>query len=131
MIKEEITMASFNAYKTFQGWIITATENGQTRYLQSVRNGEYRFHRNSLYARPVTEKTASKYLSDLLGMPFQITARSEDKMARIIRDMMKKGWDKDEAFLIADRIFRQYESNVMGMSILTMVKRQPSKAECI
>ena len=123
-------MASFNAYKTFQGWIITATVNGKDMYLQKIRNGEYIFHRDPTYAKCVSDKTASKYLSDLLDMPFQITARSEAKMARVIREMMKKGWDKDEAFLIADRIFRQYESNVMGLSILTMVKRQPSKSEC-
>lgn len=45
--------------------------------------------------------------------------------------MMKKGWNNDEAILIAERIFRQYESNVMGLSILSMVKQQPTKAECI
>lgn len=122
-------MAAFNAYKSAQGWIITATVNGKTRYLQKVRNGEYTFHRDPTYAKCVSDSTASKYLSDLLEMPFQITARSEGKMARIIREMMKKGWSKDEAFLIADRIFRQYENNVMGLSILSMVKQQPSKSE--
>ena len=123
-------MATFNAYKTFQGWIVTATVDGKTRYLQKVYNGEYTFHRDPTYAKCISDSTASKYLSDLLDMPFRITPRSETKMSWIIREMMKKGWDKDEAFLIADRIFRQYESNVMGLSVLTMVKRQPSKAEC-
>ena len=124
-------MATFNAYRSAQGWIVTATVNGKDRYLYKVRNGEYTFHRDPTYAKAVTAKTASKYMSDLLEMPFQITERSEEKMARIIREMMKKGWDKDEALLIAERIFRQYESNVMGLSVLTMVKRQPTKAECL
>ena len=43
--------------------------------------------------------------------------------------MMKKGYDNDEAILITERIFRQYENNVMGLSILSMVKRQPTKEE--
>ena len=123
-------MASFNAYKTFQGWVITGTNDGRTMYLWQVRNGEYTFHRNALYAKTVTAKTASKYLSDLLEMPFQITDRSSAKMTKIIESIMEKGWDNDEAILIADRIFRQYESNVMGLSINEMVKRQPIKAEC-
>ena len=124
-------MAAFNAYKTAQGWIITATVNGKDRYLQKISKGEYIFHRDPTYAKCVSDSTASKYLTDLLGIPFQITVRSEGKMNRIIREMMKKGWDKDEAFLIADRIFRQYESNVMGLSVLAMVKQQPTKSECI
>jgi hypothetical protein len=98
-------------------------------YLQTVRNGEYKFNRATINARPVTAKTASKYLSELLEMPFQVNERSESKMTSIIKAIMKKGWDNDEAILIAERIFRQYESNVMGLSIQTMVKRQPTKAE--
>lgn len=123
-------MASFNAYKTFQGWVVTGTNEGREMYLWQVRNGEYKFHRNSLYAKAVTAKTASKYLSDLTGMPLQITERSSAKMAKIIESVMEKGWNNDEAILIAERIFRQYESNVMGLSIQAMIKRQPSKAEC-
>lgn len=122
-------MATFNAYRSAHGWIITATVNGKTMYLQTVRNGEYKFNRSTINARPVTAKTASKYLSELLEMPFQVNERSESKMTSIIKAMQKKGWNSDEAFLIAERIFRQYESNVMGMSIQTMVKRQPTKAE--
>jgi hypothetical protein len=124
-------MATFNAYRSAQGWIVTGTNNGREMYLKQVRNGEYKFHRDPLYAKAVTAKTASKYLSDLLGMPFQITDRSSSKMESVIKAVMKKGWDNDEAILIAERIFRQYESNVMGLSIQTMVKRQPTKAECI
>ena len=121
---------TFNAYRSSQGWIITASANGQTRYLQKISKGEYIFHRDPTYAKAVTDSTASKYLTDLTGSPFQITARSEGKKARIIREMMKKGWSNDEAILIAERIFRQYESNVMGLSIDSMVKMQATKAEC-
>lgn len=123
-------MASYNAYKTWQGWIITASVNGRTMYLRKVYNGEYEFCRDSTYAKAVSAKTASKYFSDLTGMPFQITERSSAKMAKIIESVMEKGWNNDEAILIAERIFRQYESNVMGLSIQAMIKRQPSKAEC-
>lgn len=119
----------FNAYRSAQGWIVTATHNGETRYLQNVRNGEYKFNRNSLFARAVTRETASKYLSDLLGEPFVITPRSEGKKAWVVREIMKKGWSNDEAIMIMERIFRQYENNVMGLSILSMVKSQPTKAE--
>ena len=122
-------MATFNAYRSAQGWIITDTNNGRTGYLQKVYNGEYTFHRDPTYAKAVSTETANKYLSDLLGQPFRITARSEGKKARIVREMMKKGYDNDEAILITERIFRQYENNVMGLSILSMVKRQPTKEE--
>lgn len=122
-------MASFNAYRSAQGWVVTATINGKTRYLQNVRNGEYIFNRDPLYARTVTANTASKYLSDLLEMPFKVNERTESKMAWIVKEMIKKGWDNDEAILIAERIFREYESNVMGLSVQTMVKRQITKTE--
>lgn len=122
-------MASYNAYKTWQGWIITASVNGRTMYLRKVYNGEYEFCRDSTYAKAVSAKTASKHLSDLTGLPFLVNDRRET-MPRVIKALAKKGWNKEEAFMIADRIFLQYESNVMGMSVQMMVKRQPTKAEC-
>lgn len=123
-------MATYNAYRSAQGWIITATVNGREMYLQVVRNGEYRFCRDSLYAKTVTARTASKYLSALTGLPFLVNDR-DGKMDSVVKAMMKKGWSNDESILIAERIFRQYESNVMGMSVQEMVRRQPAKAECI
>jgi hypothetical protein len=122
-------MAAFGAYKSAQGWIITATVNGREMYFQNVLNGEYKFTKNTLFAKPLTAKTASKHLSDLLGMPFQVNERTEAKKAAVVKAIMEKGWDNDEAILIMERIFRQYESNVMGLSIQAMVKRQPTKAE--
>ena len=121
-------MATFNAYKTWQGWIITASANGKKQYLQTVRNGEYRFHSDYLYAKAVSAKTASKYLTALTGLPILVNDRKE-KMPKVVNELVKKGWSHDEAQFIADNIFLQYESNVMGLSVQEMVKRHPSKDE--
>lgn len=122
-------MATFSAYRNSQGWVITATVNGREMYYKGVHNGEYQFHRDPLYARAMTAKTASKYLSDITGTTWKIEERSSSRMASIVREMLKKGWDNDEAVLIAERIFRQYESNVAGLSIDSMVRMQCSKAD--
>ena len=123
-------MATFNAYRSAQGWIVTATVNGREMYFKGIHNGEYQFHRDPTYARAVTAKTASKYLTDIMGTSFKVEERTPAKMASIIREMIRKGWNNDEAILIAERIFRQYESNVMGLSVDFMVKMQATKAEC-
>lgn len=121
-------MKSFNAYRTWQGWIITATEGNRTMYLQKVHNGEYTFCRDYTYAKAVSAKTASKHLTELTGLPILVNDRTK-KLPKVSAELMKKGWSHDEAQFIADNIFRQYESNVMGLSVQAMVKRHPTKSE--
>lgn len=122
-------MAGFSAHMTCNGWVITGMKDGKDWYLQSIYDGEYKFTRNSLFAKTMTTKTAEKHLSILLEMPFKITERTAARTKEMVTALMGKGWSRDEAVSITNRIYRQYQSNVVGLSINAMVKMQCTKEE--
>ena len=122
-------MAAFSANMTVNGWVITGLKDGKTWYLQSIYNGEYKFTRNSLFAKTMTTRTAEKHLSDLLERPFKITERTPARTKEMVSALMGKGWSRDDAVSIANRIYRQYQSNVVGLSINQMLKMQCTRAE--
>ena len=55
-------------------------------------------------------------------MKKQITKRTYNNFLRVYNAILSKGYDKDEAWKITDRIFAEFEANPQGLPILSRIE---------